>query len=77
MSKRGRQASGRSIKDLWISPEFSFEGKSGTVWEHRSGEIRGSIRLLELADIALGLKKPVARKKPVAAESSETQKAGS
>lgn len=51
-------------KDLWISPRFSLKGENGErAWDHRQAGYPGSARFLELADIALGVKKPEARKK--------------
>lgn len=52
--------------DLWVNPDSNIRGREGSRgWDNR-GNItaeRGS-RFLELADVALGLKKPVAKKKP-------------
>jgi hypothetical protein len=49
-------------KDLWIAPRHSL--KTGErAWENRPGGAPNSSRLLELADIALGVKKPATRKK--------------
>jgi hypothetical protein len=51
-------------KDLWISPRFSLKGQNGErAWDHRSTGSPGSARFLELADIALGMRKPEPRKK--------------
>jgi hypothetical protein len=51
-------------KDLWIAPRYSLKGPAGDrAWENRPGGVPNSSRLLELADIALGVKKPVSRKK--------------
>jgi hypothetical protein len=51
-------------KDLWIAPRYSLKGPAGErAWENRVGGAPNSSRFLELADIALGVKKPVARKK--------------
>lgn len=51
-------------KDLWIAPRYSLKGPAGErAWENRPGGAPNSSRFLELADIALGVKKPVARKK--------------
>lgn len=52
-------------KDLWISPHLSLRGKDGNrAWE-RSGNLPpgAGARFLELADIALGIRKPAAHKK--------------
>lgn len=51
-------------KDLWISPRFSLRGQNGDrAWDHRQIGSPGSARFLELADIALGIRKPEPRKK--------------
>jgi hypothetical protein len=41
-------------KDLWIAPRYSLKGPAGAP---------NSSRFLELADIALGVKKPSTKKK--------------
>jgi len=44
--------------DLWIAPKSNLKGNDGDrAWNDRMAAPTGS-RLLELADIALGLKKP-------------------
>ena len=49
--------------DLWIAPKSNLKGENGDrAWDDRSATPTGS-RLLELADIALGLKKPDPPKK--------------
>jgi len=51
-------------KDLWIAPRYSLKGPAGErAWENRPGGAPNSSRFLELADIALGVKKTVAKKK--------------
>jgi hypothetical protein len=50
--------------DLWIAESHSLKGAPGErAWEDRRGVPRNSNRLIELADIALGLKEPSQRKK--------------
>lgn len=52
-----------SADDLWIAPKSNLKGENGDrAWNDRSATPTGS-RLLELADIALGLKKPEPFKK--------------
>jgi len=52
------------IKDLWIAPRYSLKGPAGErAWENRPGGAPNSSRFLELADIALGNKKPAPHKK--------------
>ena len=56
--------------DLWIAPKSNLKGENGDrAWNDRTGAPTGS-RLLELADIALGLKKPEPFKKRRAAAAS-------
>lgn len=52
-------------KDLWISPHLSLRGKDGNRGWERSGNLPpgAGARFLELADIALGIKKPAGHKK--------------
>jgi hypothetical protein len=54
--------------DLWIAPRFSLKGPNGDrAYENRPGGLPTSNRFLELADIALGHKKPAKKKKALAA----------
>ena len=56
-------------KDLWINPRSNLRGPDGSrAWDN-SGNITPSSgsRFLELADIALGTKKPSAKKKKAGA----------
>ena len=56
-------------KDLWINPRSNLRGPEGSrAWDN-GGNITPSSgsRFLELADIALGIKKPTAKKKKAAA----------
>jgi len=51
-------------KDLWISPRFSLKTENGArAWGASPSDNPGSARFLELADIALGVKKVEPRKK--------------
>lgn len=60
--------------DLWIAPKSNLKGNSNDgAWNDRSGMPTGS-RLLELADIALGLKTPDPPKKRRAAAGGAGQK---
>jgi hypothetical protein len=48
-----------SPNGLWIAPRYSLKGPAGErAWENRPGGVPSSSKYLELADIALGLKKP-------------------
>lgn len=58
-------------KDLWIAPRYSLKGPAGErAWENRPGGAPNSSRFLELADIALGIKKPAVKKKKAASASA-------
>ena len=62
--KNGNQPAAEvSAEDLWIAPKSNLKGDNGDrAWNDRTGAPTGS-RLLELADIALGFKKPEPFKK--------------
>ena len=50
--------------DLWVAPKYSLKGPTGErAWENRTGGAPSNSRYLELADLALGRKKPEAKKK--------------
>lgn len=58
-------------RDLWVSPRFSLKGRDGErAWDHRHVGDPNSARFLELADVALGLKKPEPKKKAASAGAS-------
>jgi hypothetical protein len=62
-------------KDLWIAPRYSLKGPAGErAWENRPGGIPNNTRFLELADIALGLRKPGPHKKKTPASSAHDDK---
>lgn len=57
--------------DLWVRPQYSLKGSN----EERTGGTLSNTRYLELADIALGLKKPESKKrKPHAATRQAAKK---
>jgi hypothetical protein len=52
--------------DVWINPNSNLKGARGNrAFDERFGD-RSASRYLELADVALGLKKPIAKKKRIA-----------
>ncbi len=58
-------------RDLWVSPRFRMKGRDGErAWDHRHVGDPSSARFLELADIALGLKKREPRKKVASASAA-------
>jgi hypothetical protein len=65
-----------SSEELWIAPRYSLKGPAGErAWENRAGGAPSSSRYLELADIALGLKKAGPhRKKPPAPSAHDRKK---
>ncbi|HEY1525040.1 MAG TPA: hypothetical protein VGH51_02280 [Candidatus Angelobacter sp.] len=65
-------------KELWIAQRYNLKGPAGErAWENRAGGAPSSSRYLELADIALGLKKSSPHKKnnlsPSAHETKKTE----
>ena len=63
-------------KDLWINPRSNLKGPDGDrAWDNE-GNISptSGARFLELADIALGLKKPPVKKKAAAAGAHQSEK---
>jgi hypothetical protein len=49
---------------LWIASRYSLKGPAGErAWENRPGGPPNSEKYLELADIAMGLKKPEPQKR--------------
>jgi hypothetical protein len=59
ISKRKNRKDADGPNGLWIAPRYSLKGPAGErAWENRPGGIPSSSKYLELADIALGLKKP-------------------
>jgi hypothetical protein len=62
-------------EELWIAPRYSLKGPAGErAWENRSGGAPSSSRYLELADIALGLKKTAPQRKKHLAPSAHDRK---
>jgi hypothetical protein len=56
--RKRSKADGENQK-LWVAPRYSLKGPAGErAWENRPGGIPSSSKYLELADIALGVKKP-------------------
>jgi hypothetical protein len=64
-----------SANGLWVSPKSPLKGPAGErAWENRAGGIPNGARFLELADLALGLKKPEPYKKRAATSTHLTVK---
>jgi hypothetical protein len=56
---RKRRKDADAPNGLWVAPRYSLKGPNGErASENRPGGVPSSGRYLELADIALGLKKP-------------------
>jgi hypothetical protein len=54
---------------LWIAPRYRLKGPTGErAWENRPGGVPSHTRFLELADIALGIKKPHLNKQKAESE---------
>ena len=64
MSKKSKPEPDSAHPEMWIRPSSNLKGDRGErAWDGRPGGIPNSARYLELADLALGLKKPEAKKK--------------
>lgn len=76
MAKKARQVKkwkkakekGPPAEGLWIAPRnslsHSLKGLTGrSAWENRAGDPPSNNRFLELADVALGLKEPILKKR--------------
>ena len=79
MAKKGRSAKPEKYKldlskDLWIAPRLSLRGENGDRAWDRSGNLPpgAGARFMELADIALGIKKPMQKKNGDAPTAHET-----
>lgn len=67
---RKRSPTVNLAKDLWVSPRMNLKGPQGNRAWDTAGNITptSGTRFLELADVALGYKKPPLKKKPVPAQ---------
>jgi hypothetical protein len=76
MPKKPKKDKNRQAEDdLWVAPSHSLKGPTGQrAWDNRVGGPPSSSKFLELADIALGLKKHTPYKKRVAAGTHVTTK---
>jgi hypothetical protein len=73
--KKDQPKSQDQSKELWIAPRYSLKGPKGErAWENRTGGAPNSSRFLELADIAMGTKKPGVQKKKTSASSAHDRK---
>jgi len=62
---------------LWVSAKSPLKGHAGDrAWENRPGGVPNTARFLELADLALGLKKSEPRKKRPVTGNHLTAKTG-
>jgi len=60
---------------LWVAARYSLKGPAGErAWENRPGGIPSNSRYLELADIALGVKKPHIQKRKTVVSPHSTKK---
>ena len=62
------------LEGLWIAEKYSLKGPAGDrAWENRPGGVPSNSRFLELADIALGIKKPHVKKGKTSASPHSTK----
>ncbi len=77
MSRKKRTEKDDSAHELWVSPKPLLKGPAGErAWENRPGGVPNTARFLELADLALGLKKQESRKKKPGTGTHLTVKTG-
>lgn len=75
MPKKRKSNKEQGVKDLWIAPRYSLKGPAGErAWENRPGGVPNSSRFLELADIALGIRKSAPHKKKLGQPLSTREK---
>jgi hypothetical protein len=61
--KKSKTKKAEKENELWVSPRFSLKGADGErAWDAGVTGLPNSSRFLEMADIALGLKKRSAKK---------------
>ena len=70
------ESDGDMSKDIWVNPRSNLRGPDGSrAWDnHGNISPNSGTRFLELADIALGLKKPAPKKKRAAVGVHATEK---
>ena len=75
-TKRKKPEENGAAKDLWVSPRFNLKGKDGNRAWDRAGNLTADsgARFMELADIALGLKRAERPKKPASVPAHVTRK---
>jgi hypothetical protein len=76
MPKKSKKDKKADAEDgLWVAPRHSLKGPTGQrAWDNPIGGPPSSSKFLELADIALGLKKRTPYKKTLAAGAHVTTK---
>jgi hypothetical protein len=75
MAKKAKREESDSEDGLWIAPRYSLKGPTGErAWENRPGGPPSTNRFLELADIALGLKKSRPKKRKVGVKDETSKK---
>jgi hypothetical protein len=76
MPKKLKRMNSDEIRtDLWVAPKYALKGPGERAWDTRIGGPPNSSRYLELADIALGVKKPApfAKRKGQSKQSGKTE----
>ncbi len=64
--RKSKSDKNANTDEMWINPNSTFRSSRGDrAWENRPGGVSNSARFLELADLALGLKKPETKTKTV------------
>ena len=73
--RNSREQTAGKANELWMAPRYSLKGPAGErAWENRPGGVPSSSKYLEMADIALGLKKPEPKKRKLGTSTHVTDK---
>ena len=68
MKKNKNKRANQKAAELWIAPRYNLKGPNGErAYENRPGGLPTSNKFLELADIALGLRKLAKKQKAASA----------
>jgi hypothetical protein len=76
VAKKREGSNSSQQNDLWVAPKYSLKGPTGErAWDSRPSGPPSHSRFLELADIALGLKRkePIKRRKTPIHQANKTE----
>jgi len=70
MSKKSKSRQHGNSSDMWVRPSSTIKQEGSGEFNRNIGNSPNTSRFLELADLALGLKKPKPKKRAAAAGSA-------